>query len=612
MKKVFLMLVFACFASARMSAQFYSQGDISLSFVPMVNHDSTICSTQGQLFYQITVQNSFIGDTVKVKDMSGYLVYQDVNTTGMNPWNVFAPVMIAGGVIADNNISGGMANFGGPSTKVICGPDTIYNINNYYSGPVTNPCHYGNVSGMVYVDQNGDCIFNGSDAPLNAVLVGSNVALSSPSMSSTWGLAGTDMSGNYNMQLQESWMTSYSVAIPSQYQFIFPLASCTPVSYTYTTLPQANVDFALQCTSNMDVQCAAYSSGAVRPLLPFTLSPYVSNTGCSMASGVIKLLLDPDVVYNASLSSNPATSVVGDTLMWNYSNLTNLSAGMYWNSFFAGVHLTPTAAVNIGDVLCFEVLADAPAGDVDPVNNSYSFCLSVVNSYDPNMKEVSPKGVGTAGNILPSTPDLTYTIHFQNTGNAAAINVSVIDTLDANVDAGSLEILGATHAMSPLWLAPNVVKFTFYSIMLPDSTTNEPLSHGAVSFKVNLNPALPLGTEIKNTGYIYFDSNPAIVTNTTLNTIAVTTGISEQTQSASVTVYPNPFTDNTTFVISDDLQNGTYTFEITDVLGKKVNEIKNISDKQFSISRNDLQNGIYFYKIYSTEKIIGAGKLIIK
>ncbi|HLC82969.1 MAG TPA: T9SS type A sorting domain-containing protein, partial [Bacteroidia bacterium] len=80
----------------------------------------------------------------------------------------------------------------------------------------------------------------------------------------------------------------------------------------------------------------------------------------------------------------------------------------------------------------------------------------------------------------------------------------------------------------------------------------------------------------------------------------------------SVIVYPNPFSDNTTFVIQSDKLNEIYSFELTDVLGKKVKSKNGISEKQFEISRNGLENGIYFYKIYTSESVVGIGKVVIK
>lgn len=104
-----------------------------------------------------------------------------------------------------------------------------------------------------------------------------------------------------------------------------------------------------------------------------------------------------------------------------------------------------------------------------------------------------------------------------------------------------------------------------------------------------------------------FGCNDSVV-----NSICVT-GIEElSTANNIVKIYPNPFNDNTTFIILSDKQNGNYSFELYGVLGKQVRSVYEISTKQFQVSRNGLPNGIYFYKIYDTENLIGIGKIIVE
>ncbi|MGZ4033728.1 MAG: PKD domain-containing protein [Bacteroidia bacterium] len=90
------------------------------------------------------------------------------------------------------------------------------------------------------------------------------------------------------------------------------------------------------------------------------------------------------------------------------------------------------------------------------------------------------------------------------------------------------------------------------------------------------------------------------------------TGITEHVLHSEVNVYPNPFNDNTTFMIQSEKPNEVYSFELTDVLGKKVRSLSGINRKEFQISREGLQNGIYFYKIIDAESTVGIGKLIIE
>jgi uncharacterized repeat protein (TIGR01451 family) len=326
------------------------------------------------------------------------------------------------------------------------------------------------------------------------------------------------------------------------------------------------------------------------------LHPIVNNTGCDSASGTLTLIKDPNTIYNASLSTFPASYVNGDTLKWTYFNLTNLSNGAYWNSFLAGVHLTPAGTVNIGDTLCFSVNASLLSNDVNPANNQFSFCIPVVNSYDPNVKEVSPKGEGVNGNIPPSTSQLDYTIHFQNTGTAPAFNVYIIDTLSANVDSSSLKIIGASHTMNPQWLTPNVVRFNFNNISLPDSNTNEPHSHGQVSFSIKPKSGLSLGTQIKNTAQIYFDSNPAIVTNTTLNTIALPNGISIVDDKNTLSIYPNPASDFLNIELLGNTLNSNFEIEIY-ALNSQLVKHQILKNNKTQIQISDLNSGMYYIKI---------------
>jgi uncharacterized repeat protein (TIGR01451 family) len=117
--------------------------------------------------------------------------------------------------------------------------------------------------------------------------------------------------------------------------------------------------------------------------------------------------------------------------------------------------------------------------DADTSNNVYDFCYNIVNSYDPNMKEVYPV------NVLPSYDDwFTYTIHFQNTGNAPAFNIRLRDTLDANLDANTFEILRLfASANTTISLNGNILTVRFNNIMLPDSTTDYEGSMGYFQYR---------------------------------------------------------------------------------------------------------------------------------
>ena len=51
---------------------------------------------------------------------------------------------------------------------------------------------------------------------------------------------------------------------------------------------------------------------------------------------------------------------------------------------------------------------------------------------------------------------------------------------------------------------------------------------------------------------------------------------------------------------------------LTDVTGKVVLHIENISTKEIKIDRNDLAAGLYFFKLIEGAVVIGNGKVIMK
>jgi uncharacterized repeat protein (TIGR01451 family) len=157
-----------------------------------------------------------------------------------------------------------------------------------------------------------------------------------------------------------------------------------------------------------------------------------------------------------------------------------------------------------------------PQDDEDPIKDIY--CGIVTGSYDPNDKTGYPLGVGEDHLIEPNRK-MEYVIRFQNTGTDTAFTVKILDTLDTDLDIFSVRSGVSSHNYSFRMYGPRVLEWTFNNILLPDSTTNEPASHGFVTFTAKQNKDLADGTEINNRVGIYFDYNDPIITNTTSHII---------------------------------------------------------------------------------------------
>ncbi|MDW3651333.1 MAG: T9SS type A sorting domain-containing protein [Bacteroidia bacterium] len=254
------------------------------------------------------------------------------------------------------------------------------------------------------------------------------------------------------------------------------------------------------------------TSTPFRTGFPATIWIDAFNDGCQPVTGEVVLVLDPFLSYNSS--SPPPDTIIGDSLIWYVSNMNFDSP-----HFMAAVDVTVSLNAGIGDRICLDADISPKTNDTNTKNNTRDYCRDVINAYDPNDKLASPQGLCEEG-YIEANELLTYTVRFQNTGNADAINIFILDTLDQDFDINSLKVVGQSHKpMITEILADRVLKFRFDNIHLPDSTTDEKNSHGYVMFEVAPLAGLPVGTELTNTAGIYFDFNEPVITNTVFNTI---------------------------------------------------------------------------------------------
>ena len=147
-------------------------------------------------------------------------------------------------------------------------------------------------------------------------------------------------------------------------------------------------------------------------------------------------------------------------------------------------------------------------------------CLPIVDSFDPNDKLVLPTGT-TAQHYTPTNTPLTYRVRFQNTGTDDAYRIVVVDTLSAALDVRTLHVTAASHPYRLVLTGSGrpVLTFTLAGITLPPRALDEPGSNGFVEFTVRPAAGLVPQTRIDNFADIYFDYNPPVRTNTTVNRI---------------------------------------------------------------------------------------------
>jgi uncharacterized repeat protein (TIGR01451 family) len=462
--------------------------------------------------------------------------------------------------------------------------------------PLNNPnnCTGVNITGNIFIDLNSNCAYNPTD------LLSQNIPIK--------------LYDNQNNFLAQSYTNngvySFSTLLPSAYQVkiddaTLPIemgcgnANSQTVNLNTANQTIQNINFPVVCDAGYDVYVQSVSSsGWVFPGQIHTIRTNITdnetwyNIDCNntITSGLVTIQVNGPVSFITPAAGALTPTVSGNTFTYTISDFNTLNP----NSFGLNFMTDTTAQAN--DPICVHVEISPNPIDADTTNNVYDFCYNVVNSYDPNMKEVYPV------NVLPGYDDwFTYTIHFQNTGNAPAFNIRLRDTLDTQLDLNTFEVLGYSHPAT-VGVSGNILTVRFNNIMLPDSTSDYEGSMGYFQYRIKPTPNLPTGSQISNTAYIYFDYNAPIITNTTENNFEFPVSISSIASSENkYSVYPNPSTGIFTFKDAKAIQR----VEVYNVMGQEiavyVGDNTNKVSNQKTINLNGFSKGVYFARINGSQ-----------
>jgi uncharacterized repeat protein (TIGR01451 family) len=394
--------------------------------------------------------------------------------------------------------------------------------------------------------------------------------------------------------------------------YLYESNPATTYNFNYTTL-NANYS-SLTTYSNITVPIG---SGITTYNFPITVIPYTdvqvflsqylapprpgftyqniiylkNNSVQTITSGTLTFTKN-DVVSITSIPSGAIANPNGFTL--SYSNLLPNET----RSFVVSMLVPTIPTVALGQLLTNSVSATIPVNDVNVNNNTSSLTQTIVGSYDPNDKQESH-----GGRIVHSTftanDYLTYTIRFENTGTAEAINVKVDDVLDAQLDETSLQMVASSHDYV-LRRVGNNLSWRFDGINLPPSVPNTQIGHGFITFQIKPKPDYAIGDIIPNFAEIYFDFNPAIITNTCTTEFVETLG-NDNFAFANLNYFPNPIKNNLSISNNSIIDSA----EITSILGQNMLSQK-VNSLQTEINLSNFPKGIYFVKVKSkgNEKVI--------
>lgn len=463
--------------------------------------------------------------------------------------------------------------------------------------PFSCPTSFG-IVGFTYIDDNGSCTKDSGDVGLR------NIPLKIyDSASNLIGSTYTAVNGVY--QFLDS-ANTFTVRVDTIGKPFVAACSFPGIDSTVTVaVLDTNINFALKCGEGFDIGIQSITTcGIIFPGQTHNLRLNIGDMShwydlncASGLSGTVSFLVTGPVTYMGPTAGALIPNVSGNVFSYNIADF-----GAVNNIKDFQIQLQPFPTAQAGDVICIQAKVTPVSGDNFPANNTYTTCYTVVNSHDPNIKEVYPVDVPFDYNDW-----LTYTIHFQNTGNAPAFNIKIDDELDTLLDLSTFEVIDYSHPNSTSLIGHKLSVY-FANIQLPDSSSDKEGSIGFVQYRIKPKASWVMPYKIKNTAYIYFDFNPPIVTNTTINSLLdFSTGINEQKES-NMAVYPNP--TNGVFTIYMDNKE-KLSVQLYDMAGHVV-LTQTLENGNGAIDARHLAAGIYNIQIKGEVTLTNKKLVIVK
>lgn len=485
------------------------------------------------------------------------------------------------------------------NTNIHCIPDYSYSSltgNLPICQPFNNCPSAWNIIGTVFFDSNGNCSVDASDHFLRNI----PVVLDSAGVQLQRFL--TDEYGRYSFRTGYGNYTVRLDTVNAEFQVACPGSFFYSTSLSAADSTDSLGGFAIQCNNGFDLAVNSISPlGIFRPGGTQTL---FLNTGdafgfsgvhCnSNIAGTVQAILSGPVTYLApGLGAIPPTIVSGNNIIWTVPDFSAIDP---LRDFNIQVEVATTASSQ--DSVCVQLDILPQAGDNVPQNNSRAQCFPILNSFDPNEKYMTPSGL-----VDTNAHWFDFTIYFQNTGNAPAEMIYIMDTLDEDLDASTFTFLQSSHDVVTQMLPGNVLRFNYANIQLPDSTTNESRSHGFIQYKIKRFDNLPFGTTFSNTAYIHFDYNPVVTTNTVSATLDNVLNVADDIVK-EFKLFPNPAHNVLTLKHSSSVLTGNINCTVYTLIGNPVKSFSFPHKTNTSINIEDLKSGIYFFKFEQNQNII--------
>ncbi|MFN0035534.1 MAG: T9SS type A sorting domain-containing protein [Saprospiraceae bacterium] len=414
--------------------------------------------------------------------------------------------------------------------SVVLSDSTFYS--GGYGGGVVRaiiPDVYGALAqGTVYKDDNN----NGTREPNEGPLPNIRVSLEDPGTWYPFYMTTSQSDGSYALGVTPSADDTLRPLFLPNFNYV---ESINP-PYRIVGNGGTGLDFGIKLTPGIN-DLAVHGNYFGRPRPGFELGVGISyaNAGTTEPDATISVNLDDHLTYLDA--SPPPTAVFGDSLVWSVAALPLFNGGNIW----VRTNVPPNTPLGTAIKSTCHISNALP--DLMPADNHRVLCDTAVGAFDPNEKRVEPAD-GLTVEEIAAGKEILYTVQFQNTGTFQADRVRITDLLDSDLYYPSCRFVAASHPVETFRLSPSgLLEIIFEHIMLPDSNTNEPASHGFVTFAIQRKKAFDPFHTVLNKAAIYFDFNEPILTNMVTSpiktqSVAVTEPI--ENTASELLIFPNP------------------------------------------------------------------------
>src|SRR5690554_3631457 len=460
---------------------------------------------------------------------------------------------------------------------------------NLYGDSLSENCTNNSIVGKILFDENNNGCDTDDNLISNILVMVSNDSLNYSTLS---------FNGEYILNhLQEDNYTVSLANVPS-YVTVNPQSSTVFLEGVYN---EEELNFCLTANQTIeDLNITLLPITEARPGFEADYQLIVQNIGTQTVNNVL-VSLDFDNTMQSFVSADPSTSsTTANQLNFEIASLPPFGSTVI--NFTMQTFTPPT--VDGDDILNFTATVSPNTDDYTPNDNTFELEQIVVNSYDPNDKQVLQ---GNEIDIDDVNEYLHYLIRFQNTGTASAIHVRIEDELHESLDWNTIQILNSSHNYRVEIKDGNQVAFIFNNINLPYEDEDEEGSNGFIAYKIKPIAGTQLGDFIiGNEAYIYFDYNLPIITNTTSTEVVEdTSSVSVPSLNNLISVYPNP-TNGILHLSSKE----NIIIEEVKIYNLQGRELFGSTTNQQTINIENLSAGIYLMNIKTNQGSIS--KRVIK